>query len=887
MIELKGIKKNYYTGGEKVEALKGVDVTFRDNEFVSILGHSGCGKTTLLNIIGGLDRFSKGDMIINGKSTKKFTDRDWDTYRNHSIGFVFQSYNLIPHQTVLANVELALTISGVSKTERRTRAIEALNKVGLGDQLKKKPNQMSGGQVQRVAIARSLVNDPDILLADEPTGALDSETSVQIMEILKEISKDRLIIMVTHNPELAEKYSSRIVKLKDGVITDDSNPYTVSEDSTVQKPKNEQRVKKASMSFLTELSLSFNNLRTKKARTILTAFAGSIGIIGIALILSLSTGVKNYINTMEEEALANYPITINSDSMDIMSIISSVMNISAQQTAPTDKTDEQAQQRDPDKIYTNTVTLDIINSLVSQMAENDLKSFKSYLDSNSQIKEFASSISYDYDVNLQVYSNSSPTPTKVNPNPLLDKIGVSSLANSNNAMNVDYNVFQQIPSDRNMLENDYKLLYGKWPENRNQVVLVLDGNGEISDYTLYSLGYKDVKEFEDLISNAAMGKEIETKSKIEAYSYDEFIGQKFKVLPNSKKYAKSGGVWIDKSSDNAYMNKQISNGVDIEVVGIIKADSPLTKSANMVSGYIGYTTDLADYIIELNNASAIAKEQKANPKKNVFTGTGFTSSTSSNVIIKAFTSVGLNAADTSSGSDLSSLMNSGSLANMSDKDIGALINRFLNSDATYEGNLSDFGCANLDVPSSINIYPKDFESKGEIQDIINKYNEKMVQDGNPDLVISYTDMVGVMMESIVNIVDIISYVLIGFVAVSLIVSSIMIAIITYISVIERTKEIGILRSIGASKRNISGVFNAETILVGLCSGLIGVGITLLLNIPINIIANKYLQVDSIAHLGAAGAIFMILLSVFLTFIAGLIPSSMAAKKNPVEALRTE
>ena len=816
MLQLKNITKNYLSGDNEVKALKGIDLEFRESEFVSILGQSGCGKTTLLNIIGGLDRYTTGDLIINGKSTKEFKDKDWDTYRNHSVGFVFQSYNLIPHQTVLSNVELALTISGVSKEERRKRAIEALVKVGLGDQINKKPNQMSGGQMQRVAIARALVNDPDILLADEPTGALDSATSVQVMEILKEISKDRLIIMVTHNPDLAEKYSSRIIKLLDGKVTDDSNPYTASKRDLDRARTKKEKSGKASMKFTTAVRLSMNNLMTKKGRTFLTSFAGSIGIIGIALILSLSHGMQSYINRVEEDTLSSYPITIQESTIDMSSMMESMMG------------EGENVEHEDGKIYSRAIVNDILETVSTKIQTNNLEKFKTFIESDeSDIKNYINAVQYSYNLDLNIYKqDQNGNIQQVNPSIVFDKLGfgdmmqsrqeTSSMISGGTTM-TQTDVWTELLDNQKLLESQYDVLAGKWPSKYNEVVLIVDENNEISDYTLYSLGIKDVNELSDAMDKIKNGEEIKSSEEIESYSYEDILNYKFKVLLNTDYYKKSGNTWQDMSDDTEYMKELVKNAEEISIVGIIKPNKETVASSG--SGLIGYNKELKEYVINKINEAEIVKEQKENPDINVFTGIAFPENTDATF-------------DYSQLSDEQKMY----MATLSQEELAELMKTYsANASATYESNLEKLGVVDLNNPSTINIYPKDFESKDMISNIITDYNNKQTEEGKEENVINYTDMVGIMMKSVSTIIDVISYVLIAFVGISLVVSSIMIRIITYIYVLERTKEIGILRSIGASKKDVSRVFNAETLIVGLVAGLLGIGVTVLLDIPINII----------------------------------------------------
>ena len=852
MLGLENITKEYVTGDSKVEALKGITLQFRKNEFVSILGQSGCGKTTLLNLIGGLDRYTTGDLVINGKSTKEFKDKDWDAYRNHSVGFVFQSYNLIPHQTVLANVELALTLSGVSKTERRKKAIKALEAVGLGEQINKKPNQLSGGQMQRVAIARALVNDPEIILADEPTGALDTKTSVQIMEILKKISKDKLIIMVTHNPDLAEKYSSRIIKILDGKITDDSNPYEKKEEEKEDRTSNKNA--KVSMSFFTALSLSLNNLMTKKGRTFLTAFAGSIGIIGIALILSLSSGMQTYINRVEEDTLSSYPITVQEETIDMASMTTSLMG-ETEETEP-----------EEGKVYSRNIVNDMLSTISTKVQSNNLEEFKKYLDDeNSEIRNYVNAIQYSYNLDLNIYKENEDNFVQVNPSQIFSKLGME---NMENMMIAETDVWQELLDNEELLQSQYDVLAGKWPEAYNEVVLIVEENNQILDYTLYALGLLDQDELEEKYEKILDGEEVEDEEQ-KVYTYEELLNTKFKILLNTDYYEKAGDIWLDKSEDKEYIKEKLEAADEIEIVGIIRPSEGTVATA--MSGTVGYLSKLKEYVINAINDSEIVKEQKGNEEINVFTGAEFPE-------------------DTDEPFDFSSLTDEQRmyLASLSQEEMAELMQQYTeNAGATYEGNLEKMGVVDLASPSSISIYPKDFEAKDMIGTSIENYNQKQREEGKEENVITYTDLVGTMMSSVSTIIDAISYVLIAFVAVSLVVSSIMIGIITYISVLERTKEIGILRSIGASKKDISRVFNAETFIVGLCAGLLGIGVTLLLNIPINIIIKAITDISGLASLPVMGGIILVLISMILTIIAGLIPAKMASKKDPVEALRTE
>lgn len=895
MLELNDIKKDYVSGSTTVSALKGINLRFRDCEFVSILGQSGCGKTTMLNIIGGLDKYTSGDLKINGVSTKNYRDRDWDFYRNNSIGFVFQSYNLIPHQTVLSNVELALTLSGVSKAERKKRAIEALEKVGLGEQIHKKPNQMSGGQMQRVAIARALVNNPDILLADEPTGALDTETSVQIMEILKEISKDRLIIMVTHNPELAKDYSTRIVRLLDGVITDDSNPYSLEDMEADIKAKEAAKVKasekktkksgkkqKTSMSFFTALSLSFNNLMTKKTRTILTAFAGSIGIIGIAMILSISNGIQLYIDRVQRDTLSSYPITLQAESIDISSMVSSMTGNS-----------DSEEHEDKTKIYSNDIMGDMINTMVKEVKSNNLSEFKKYIENGgSDIKSYVSDIQYSYDVPLNIYmKDTSNGVEQLNPSTMFDSIygegatSTSSAMSSGMGMGMFSNssVWNQLLGNQQVLDEQYDVLAGHWPENYNEVVLVADKNNEVDDYTLYSLGLKDPEEVRTLFKKMMVGESYETE-KDTSYTFDEILDTEFKlVMPTDMyKYNDVTGTWDDYSKDDKYMTNVVNNGTDIKVCGIIRPNDDAVSTS--LSSGIGYTAKLTEYIIEQVKNSEIAKAQLADTSVDVFTGVPFDNDRNTEITMDD-----VNAYMATLSPEESAQMQA-MTSGMSDDQILQLFSASLKArttDATLDSNKSKLGITDLDTPSQIDIYATDFDSKEKVQNIIKDYNKLQQDDGKEENVINYTDYVGIMMSSVSTIINAISYVLIAFVAISLIVSSIMIGIITYISVLERTKEIGVLRSIGASKKDVSRIFNAETLIEGFVSGALGIVVTLLLCIPANALIKHLTDISNVAQLPVAGGVILIIISMFLTFIAGLIPAKLAAKKDPVVALRSE
>ena len=864
MLKLKDITKDYVSGDTIVKALKGINIQFRKSEFVSILGQSGCGKTTLLNIIGGLDRYTSGDLIINGKSTKEFKDRDWDSYRNYSVGFVFQSYNLIPHQSVLSNVELALTLSGVSKEERKKRAINALEKVGLKEQIHKKPNQLSGGQMQRVAIARAIVNNPDIILADEPTGALDTETSKQIMDILKEISKNKLIVMVTHNSELAEEYSSRVIKILDGKITDDSDPYEEMENNSGKKEK----TRKTSMSFLAALSLSLNNLLTKKGRTILTSFAGSIGIIGIALILSLSNGVQNYIDKVQEDTLSSYPITIEEKTVDMASMMEAMANNNID-----------AENQEEGKIYSNNIMGEMISTLSNKMQNNNLKELKKYVDSSdNEIRKNSNAIQYDYGININIYKeNTDDGIVKVNPSTVMNSMGMgnmmeaqeSSPFGSSSMMFSSTDVWEELLDNQDLLKSQYSVVAGNWPQKYNEVVLMVDKNNQISDYTLYSLGLKDQKDLEKRWDAVKKGEKVEEDKQAE-YKYEDILNLSFKLILNTDYYEKAGNMWVNKSEDEEYMKNKIKEAENIKVVGIIKQNEESVTSS--MQGAIGYTKDLEEYVINKINEQEIVKNQKENKDINIFTGMEFPKE---------------NEKEKFKFENLSNEQKA-YMSTLSNEEMTELMNSYAqNKDATYESNLKTLGSVELDNPSSIKIYPVNFDSKEIITKEIEKYNQKQKDEGKEENVINYTDLVGIMMKSVSVIVNMISYVLIAFVSISLVVSSIMIGIITYISVLERTKEIGILRAIGASKKDISRVFNAETFIIGLAAGLLGIGITAILTIPINIIIKSITNVSQIANLPVPGAIILVIISMILTIIGGLIPSKMASKKDPVEALRTE
>ena len=903
MLQIKNISKQYITGELTQNALNDVSLNLRDNEFVAILGPSGSGKTTLLNIIGGLDRYDKGDMVINSISTRKYKDRDWDSYRNHTIGFVFQSYNLISHQSILANVELALTISGISRMERKRRAKEALTKVGLGDQLHKRPNQMSGGQMQRVAIARALVNNPDILLADEPTGALDTGTSVQVMELIKEIAKDRLVIMVTHNSELASEYANRIVKLRDGKIIDDSNPYEIDE-AKLEEPKH-KNMGKASMSFFTALSLSFNNLRTKKGRTILTSFAGSIGIIGIALILSLSTGVNNYIDKIQRDTMVSYPITIEAQSFDIASMMEVGMDYA---TSDID--------HELDEIYSNAYNLEMANKSTTSIKKNNLSPLKEYLDNkDNEIHQYIgeNGIVYSYNVSFDTYAYD-PNRELINTNGSSFSNRVYSGMNNDMSMGMSMqsnnsNFTELLPGSDDLLispaiTDNYEVLYGSWPREYNELVLVLDKNNEISLSALYELGILPSNEYMELLDKVESGVEIEFKTY--NWSYEELHNQTFYMVPTSDYYVKNdSGLYEYIGEDKDRLTDLVKNSLELKVVGIVRPMEDASYTS--INRSIGYTKALTDYIIEKTNNSDVVTAQEASPDTNVVNGMTFepkNDEAKAADTIEYLSGLGISekaklAKNIIQMMSIEDPTSAEMMLSMGETEMAAILDEYLKepdnetlltmydfyiSTGSYESNMTNFGYVSLDVPSSISLYADNFEDKEDITDTIEKYNSTASEENQ----INYTDYVGLLMSSVTTIVNVISYVLIAFVAVSLIVSSIMIGIITFISVLERTKEIGILRAIGASKRNISQVFNAETFIVGLFAGLIGVGVTLLLLMPINAIIHVAAKTTDIsASLPIWSAIVLVILSMLLTLIAGLIPSRKAAKKDPVEALRTE
>ena len=981
MLTLRNITKDYTAGDSAVHALKGVSIDFRESEFVAVLGPSGCGKTTLLNIIGGLDQYTSGDLVINGRSTKDYGDKDWDTYRNHSIGFVFQSYNLIPHQSVLANVELALTISGISREERRERAVKVLERVGLGDQIYKKPNQMSGGQMQRVAIARALINDPDILLADEPTGALDSETSVQVMDLLKEVAQDRLVIMVTHNPELAERYATRTVRLLDGEITGDSDPY----DGSKAVQRSNEGKKRPSMSFLTALSLSLNNLMTKKGRTILTAFAGSIGIIGIALILSLSNGIQTYIDQVQEDTLSTYPLTIESEAADLSSMIEAMTGAAGD-----------GEEHERDAVYSNVILYDLMDNLMSMDTEtNDLKSFKEFLDAGGGgIGEFTSAIQYEYDPNFNIYTKDSDgniveSDVVTLLNELMASMYGGDFSSYFDTMGDFYSSFESwqemLPGENGELINQtlldqYDVIYGSWPQDYDEVVLIVNQNNEVSDLVLYTLGLRTEEELTSSLEAYMNGETVDAE--VESWSYEELCGMTFKLVGwyDHYVYDSATGTYTDVSGTEAgldYLYENSDVGIPLKISGIVRQNEDAV--AGMMSGAIGYTSGLIDRVIEQAEGSDVISAQMADPDTDVILGLPFAtgeeveptgdelraevdeyiagldtagqaelyteiSSTPSDDYLDAAVEQALSeltrediegmmldgyaeemGVDADSLRDYVAQMDDETLmsyvedmareavaqqyAEAAQQQLSALSQQQLAaalainglsdwqyeyvyedlmparySESTYEQNLEALGYIDIASPDSINLYASTFADKDEIARIIDEYNASADEEQQ----ISYTDYVALLMSSVSTIINAISYVLIAFVAISLVVSSIMIGIITYISVLERTKEIGILRAIGASKRDVANVFNAETLIEGLASGALGIAVTLLLIIPINAVVQHLTGIASLrAILPTSGAVALILISMLLTYIAGLIPSRFAARRNPVEALRTE
>ena len=920
MLELKNITKVYELGNpndssyQKVEALKGVSVQFRKTEFVSILGPSGCGKTTMLNIIGGLDHYSDGDLVINGKSTKFYNDRDWDNYRNHRIGFVFQNYNLISHQTVLENVELALTLSGVSKQVRKKKATDALIKVGLGDKLNAKPTQLSGGQMQRVAIARALVNDPDIILADEPTGALDTATSVQIMEILKEISNEKLIIMVTHNPELANQYSTRIIRLLDGLLIDDTNSYSSKDDSYNNSLVNEG---KTNMSFTTALSLSGKNLLTKKGRTVLVSFAGSIGIIGISLILSLSSGFQMYINNVQQDTLSTYPLTLTTENVDYSAAIEQIMGLG-----------DIAFDVDEDgKVHSSNVMIEIFEAVTSGSSTNNLKEFKKYIETHEE--EFSEyTVKYTYNANLNVYDEDAKllnpttvftdlvaeiineynkkTGSSMNPEMLMEQAGLINSAS-----------FVEMLDNQTLLESQYDLVAenigSRWPSKYDEAVLVINGDYTLEDFKLYALSLQKEPSLNQIASDLVdrmiakdNGEDVgEYEVPASSISYEDILGKSYRILLDTDYYEKnSQGYYDDKTEDESFIKSQVAKagvGIDLKIVGIVRPNKDAT--AHSISSPIGYTPELIPEIIKRINESNIVTEQEANPEIDMLTGqafpgeeqtveemreamTGFLNNMTFTDLVLAVYQMGLLEKEPFK----SSLGNESQLRmmlkmvinNLSEEQIEQLYDS-MDLLSSYDGNMAKFGKEDVDTPYTISFYCKDFESKDALKALIDKYNETAPENDQ----IRYTDYAALMMTSISTIINAISYVLIAFVSVSLVVSSIMIGIITYISVLERTKEIGVLRSIGASKKDIKRVFTAESLIIGFIAGALGIGVTLLLDIPINIIIYSLAGIPNVAVLPWMGAVILIALSCFLTYIAGLLPANVASKKDPVIALRSE
>ena len=841
MLQLQHISKVYHTGDQEFHALKDISIRFRENEFVSILGQSGSGKTTLLNIIGGLDQYTSGDLLIQGKSTKQFKDRDWDSYRNHTIGFVFQSYNLIGHQTALSNVEIAMTLSGVSKAERKKRAIEVLERVGLKDHLYKKPSQMSGGQMQRIAIARALVNDPKVVLADEPTGALDSETSVQIMDLLKDIAKERLVIMVTHNPKLAQKYSTRIVQVLDGNILSDSNPC----EPTEETKQVDIQFTKTKMSFITALVLSFNNLLTKKGRTLLTAFAGSIGIIGIALILALSNGVSDYVKKVQEDTLVSLPLTISEQNQS---------NLLATSPDLSEKP-----YKDNHELGINTI---LTNLLKKQIGKNDLASFKTYLEEHtSKVESLTKDIRYRYNLQPFIYaSDTSNGPKSILPSTLADEVETANQTMKGYLQNLNY--WSELSSDSSMLESKYDVLEGRFPQDKSELVLIVDENNQISDLLLYSLRIKDPSELNDT-------KKLDELSS-QTYQYSDFIGKTFKAVVNTNRFVKENNLWVNKIDNASYMKTQIENGIELKIVGVLRQKDGTSSSVNAPSGGIAYTSTLIDYTSEYIQNSDIVKEQESNQNLNVFTGKEFAKDP------KPFSSENLTEEEKIQ------------LAKMTPEEQAQYVQQYNdNSASTYEENLAKMGVINKSKPAAIEFYASSFQQKQELKDFINAYNTAKKEAGEDDKVLAYSDDIQTIMSSITTLVGVVTTVLVGFVAISLIVSSIMISIITYISVLERTKEIGILRAMGASKKDIRRIFTAETAIEGLISGVLGIAITFLATFPINAIVAKMTNVGNVAQLPIEVALILIGISIVLTMLAGLIPSRIAAKKDPVESLRSE
>ena len=835
MLQLKDIVKQYKTGDTNVEALKGVSIKFRPNEFVSILGPSGCGKTTLLNVIGGLDKYNSGDLKIDGKSTKEYKDNDWDTYRNHFIGFIFQSYNLIMHLTVLENVELALSIAGYSKQEKRQKAINALESVGLKDQIHKKPNQLSGGQMQRVAIARAIVNNPKIILADEPTGALDTETSVQIMQILKDLSKDKLIIMVTHNQELAHEYSSRIINILDGNITGDSNPIMQEENVTLveenidnnneqqnnveSKTKKRKLKKHTSMSFWTAFKLSLRNLGTKKTRTILTSFAGSIGIIGIALILALSSGFQAYVTKTEQDTMSTYPIEIKQSTVSLDSTLENLM-----------KNDDKDAYPEEEKVLVNNMLESFLASYGKSSHKNDLKAFKTHLEQNLD-KKYVNAVQYSYDITFNVYSTEYNETLNQKVNPYEIPANLLAVMPSLSMLSNQLEVWSEMIDNQDILNGQYELLgeNSKWPQNYNEVVIVVDEYNQINDFVLYALGMRDENEITAIIQSIVTNTPLPESNAPTSYTFDELLNKDFKVVLEGDYYKQNGDIWENMSEDTAYMKQVLDNSITLDVVGIVRPKEG--SSVQSINSTIAYSKALTNYMIEKNNQTPVVVAQTNNPETNIFTNASFEG-----------------------------------------------------TDQSYLTNIKKLSVADLDNPSSIYIYPAEFDAKEYISEFIAEYNN---QQTDPSKKIEYSDFIGLMLSSVTVIINAITYVLIAFVSISLVVSSIMIGIITYISVLERTNEIGILRSVGARKKDVKRVFNAETLIVGFISGFMGIALTYLLTIPINLILKKVINISNIAQLNILHALILVAISMTLTLISGLIPASLAAKKDPVTALRAE
>ncbi len=898
MLSIKAVSKKYVTGDLVQKALDGVSLNLRDSEFVAVLGPSGSGKTTLLNVIGGLDRYDSGDLIINGVSTKKYKDRDWDSYRNHAVGFVFQNYNLIPHQSVLANVELALTISGISKSERRRRAVKALEEVGLADQLHKKPNQMSGGQMQRVAIARALVNDPEILLADEPTGALDTDTGIQVMELLKNVSKDRLVVMVTHNPELANTYATRIVSLKDGKIEGDTNPYEVLEESF--EKLEEKNLGKSSMSLFTALSLSFNNLKTKKGRTFLTAFAGSIGIIGIALILSLSTGVNTYISDIQKSTMTSYPITVDAQTLDLTSVIKNTDMYAI----------SEEMKHGTGAVYSNPASFHMASGFTTSFTKNNLTKFKEYLDNpESEIHEYVgeNGIVFSYKPKYKIYTvdeNGEILNTDGSTlNPTTSAMS-SMMGESAEIMTANFSNFSELLKGKketisSAILDTYDVLDGRWPEKFDEVVLVLNRNYEVDANILYQLGFLPAQEYRDVMAQISKGEEITLE--VEKFSYDEVLKKEFTLIPECDTFVeKQDGVFEKISDASAEFKKVFDSALKLKIVGIVIPNE--NAEAHYINSNVAYTSLLTEHLIDYIDASHIVTSQKSNPDVNVLSGIAFSPATDEQKISDSktyFSSLGISEKaklltqfSVGQGADATSLptdevikasMFDSYLSTAPDSILLSLYDTYI-SNGSYEENLTAFGVVSRETPTSVSIFADNFENKDKISECIEKYNKTASKEDE----IAYTDYVGLLMSSVTTIIDVISYVLMAFVSVSLIVSSIMIGIITYISVLERTKEIGILRAIGASRRNIAQVFNAETFIIGLISGIIGIVTTILLNIPINAVIHALTGIDSVnSQLPYDSALVLVILAVVLTLIGGIIPSRKAAKKDPVTSLRSE